>query len=65
MSEGIKAPVGEGGEHVVCAVCRTPLRIVSMTSAGITSKCDCGRSSWTQLSEGKLDLGLPQESSDK
>lgn len=41
-----------------CAACGGECRIVSLTDAGASYACPCGRTTWTQSTEGKLDLGL-------
>jgi hypothetical protein len=43
----------------ICVSCGTPMRVVSMTSEGTSSRCSCGRLSMTRLNKGELDLGLP------
>jgi hypothetical protein len=50
--------VSDDPSRLVCARCKTPLRVVSMTAAGTSSACDCGAFSTTYLNMGTLDLGL-------
>ena len=41
---------------MTCQACGTELRITSMTEAGVSYACDCGRTTLTQLSSGGLDV---------
>jgi len=43
-----------------CAHCGGELRPTAITAAGATYACPCGRTTWTQLAEGKLDVA-PKE----
>lgn len=37
-----------------CASCGTEVRVVSMTAAGTTSRCDCGQTSITRMAYGEV-----------
>lgn len=39
-----------------CGVCLSELRVTAMTAAGVTMKCDCGRTTMTRLAEGELPM---------
>jgi hypothetical protein len=47
-----------------CALCGGVLRPTAITAEGATYACPCGRTTWTQLNKGKLDLGLPERPGD-
>lgn len=45
-----------------CALCGGELKVTAITAAGVTKACPCGRTTWTQLTAGKLDvLPKPEE----
>lgn len=41
---------------MTCGVCGGEVRVISMTAAGTTESCPCGRTKMTRLSSGELGV---------
>lgn len=58
----MSAPVDAAGNVVQGSCCGGPLRPVSITAEGSAFACPCGRTTWTILTDGKLDYGIVRDS---